>query len=488
MNSLKQSVVMVWLCVLGAIISVQQSDASELSIEAHTLITDTGTEVEAEWGEFSVPLYHDDPSRGSITLSFIRFPSTSDEPGEPLVYLAGGPGGVGSNFAAGRRHPLFMALREVGDVIAFNQRGTGPTSTLPDCQYPQNYEGGIVATYEVFIEYYHQMALYCNEVWADLGAEIGAYNTWESAGDLEALRQVLGAQKLNLWGISYGTHLALAALKRDPSSYERVVLVSPEGLEQTVKMPEYSDRYFERVQAMIDSDPALSPVYGGFLSTLRSVMDDLRQNPVTVTINSNQGEPIEMTFDEFPVQALISFAFVSDPQNLGPLLQLTAAMGQGVYEPIAGIIYNNFIGPSLAGDLTLDGMPTAMDAASGISASRLAEFNAQAENALIGRAQNYPFPALFDSVDVPDLGESFRSPFETDVPTLVFTGTLDGRTFPEAHAEVMSNFSNVEQVTVINGGHNLFMIDPRVSEIIVDFFKGNGVQTSEITVPAPAFN
>jgi len=170
------------------------------------------------------------------------------------------------------------------------------------------------------------------------------------------------------------------------------------------------------------------------------------------------------------------------------LLQLTAAMDQGAFEPIAGIIYNNFIVSALAGKSSLSEMSTAMDAASGISQYRLAEFNAQAPTSIIGQAQNFPYPALFGSVDVPDLGEDFRSPFKTDVPTLVFTGTLDGRTFPEAHAEVMTNFNDVYQITIENGGHNLFMIDPKVSEVIVEFFKGKTPDITKITVSAPKFN
>ena len=73
------------------------------------------------------------------------------------------------------------------------------------------------------------------------------------------------------------------------------------------------------------------------------------------------------------------------------------------------------------------------------------------------------------------------------MPTLVFTGTLDGRTFPEAHAEVMENLTNVQQIIIENGGHNLFMIDPKVTEIILEFFRGNEVDTSTIVVPAPNF-
>ena len=462
--------------------------SSELETTPHVLKTQSGEEVDVGWGEFEVPLYHADPSRGSIRLSFIRFPSTSDTPGPPMVYLAGGPGGVGTDFAAGHRHPLFMALRELGDVIAFNQRGTGPTSQLDTCAYPETLEGDMVITAETFINYYKDMARYCNGLWGRDGVEFAAYNTWESAGDLEALRTVLGAEKLNLWSISYGTHLALAALKRDPDSYERVVLVSPEGLEQTVKMPARSDAYFERVQEMINRHPDLKERHANWLPTLKRVLADLRDNPKTVTFTPEGSEvPVTMTLDHFPVQALISFGFVSDPIRLGPLFQLTDAMAAGAYEPIAGLVYENFVVSAVEGHSEMAGMSTAMDGASGISPEKLIAYTSQHPDSVIGQALNFPYPALFGVVDVPDLGEGFRSPFTSDVPALVFTGMLDGRTFPEAHAEVMENLTNSQQIVIENGGHNLFMIDPKVTDIILEFFRGHSVETETVVVPVPSF-
>ena len=42
---------------------------------------------------------------------------------------------------------------------------------------------------------------------------------------------------MTLWGISYGSHLALAALNEIPSEIDRIVIASAEGLDQTVKLP-----------------------------------------------------------------------------------------------------------------------------------------------------------------------------------------------------------------------------------------------------------
>ena len=54
---------------------------------------------------------------------------------------------------------------------------------------------------------------------ASSGVSPSGYTTVQSADDLEDLRRALGARKIDLWGISYGTHLAMAAMRRHPRSF-----------------------------------------------------------------------------------------------------------------------------------------------------------------------------------------------------------------------------------------------------------------------------
>ena len=90
-----------------------------------------GAEVDAERGVFEVPEDRRDPRSRKIKLTYVRFASTAAKPGPPIIYLAGGPGGTATGTAQGARWPIFMALREVADVIAFDQRGTGLSNHIP---------------------------------------------------------------------------------------------------------------------------------------------------------------------------------------------------------------------------------------------------------------------------------------------------------------------------------------------------------------------
>src|SRR3546814_17207565 len=87
-----------------------------ITIAPYDFKADDGTVVKADRGKFAVPRHHAEPDGATFTLHFVRFPSTNPNPGSPIVYLAGGPGGSGISGAAGPRCALFLALREVADV------------------------------------------------------------------------------------------------------------------------------------------------------------------------------------------------------------------------------------------------------------------------------------------------------------------------------------------------------------------------------------
>lgn len=459
--------------------------AFALELKPHEFEAGDGTKVDAEWGEFHVPARHDEPDGARLKLAFVRFKSTNPNPGHPIVYLAGGPGGPGIGTAKGHRFPLFMALREVADVIALDQRGTGRSETPPACEYTEMLPTSTALLRKTFLSYVQAAARYCDAKWEQEGIDVGAFTTRESAADLEVLRTELKAEKLNLWGISYGTHLALAAMKHMDDRIDRVVLASPEGLDQTVKLPGRSDKFFERVAQLIAADPKASQAYPDLLNVMHQVLDRLDKDPVTVSIiPKGHDKPVEVTFGKLAVQLLTSFGLVKNPENIAALPITYYGMQAGHYERVAQRLYQ----VAYARPQIFRVMPTAMDGASGITDERLVLAEKQAKTALIGDALNYPYPQLFGTFkQVPDLGDDFRREVESDIPVLVLTGTLDGRTFPEAHADVLAGLTQGQQVIIENAGHDLFMSSPMVTKVISEFLLGMELSSTRIELPPPAF-
>ena len=196
-----RSFLLLTLAVLASASATAQS-APPLTVEPYLFEAGDGRSVEAELGRFHVPENRARADGRTLELAFVRFPSTSPTPGPPIVYLAGGPGGSGIGTARGTRFDLFQSLREVADVIAFDQRGTGLSEGPPEC--PHQVTLSLDATpREAVAAAYADAARACLAHWRRLGVDLGAYNTEESADDLDALREALGADQISLWAISF---------------------------------------------------------------------------------------------------------------------------------------------------------------------------------------------------------------------------------------------------------------------------------------------
>jgi len=456
--------------------------AGSIRFEPYIFEARSGEKVEAEKGVFEVPENRSKPGSRTLKLAFVRFASTNPDKGPPIIYLAGGPGGSGVDAARGRRFPLFMALREVADVIALDQRGTGWSNDIPPCDVPTGPDDGKPLTRDQIVEQTRKAMAECARFFREKGVDLAGYNTNESADDIEELRRLLGVPKVSLWGISYGTHLALATLKRHGSSIDRAVLASIEGLDETVKLPALTDAFFGRLQKVIEADPVASKIYPDFVGTMRRVHAGVEKEPATAVIKDAAGQERKVSFSLFELQLLLS-ASIADPSRSSMLPALCAMMDRGDFTQPAALIHRMLRAQPM---VRISGMAEAMDAASGISPSRARLVERQAKSALVGDALNYPMPHMADSLGVPDLGESFRSPVTSDVPTLFLSGTLDGRTYPESAAEIASRFARATRVIVENGGHNIFEQDPAVAGAVVAFMKGEPV-ASTILLPPPQF-
>lgn len=440
--------------------------APGLTFEPHAFKLRDKTELPVEKGTFWVPEDRNDPSSRRIPIRFLRLKSTSPDPGSPIVYLAGGPGGSGTGTMQGPRQPVFLALRAVADVIVLDQRGTGMSTSIEPCTSTQPFDlATTVLTEASYTAYYRASLDQCLAQWRGQGAAINGYTTAQSAEDIEDLRRHLGARKLNLWGISYGTHLAFAYMRAHPSSVDRAALSSLEGLDQTVKLPAHLDRALERVAAA-GGHPEL-------VATMRRVHAKFDAEPQTLSAGG-----ATWRMDSFALRILAS-VLPKNPDGIPGLIQIYQALDAGVYDPVAGILHANF----LKDPLTMRGMPEAMDIASGITAARLAQVNAQAPASLLGRATNAPMPQLAGAIPGIDLGDAFRREIRSDAPTLVFMGDLDVRTPLEEQAAAMAGLSRRQTILFRNGGHDLFEAHPEVAAILSAWFRGEKLEVKELVLP-----
>jgi|SRR5215217_532301 len=459
--------------LLALILPLSLAQAQSLQLQPYTFQARDGRSVESELGTLTVPLRHARPEGPGLPLRFVRFKSTNPSPGAPIVYLAGGPGGSGIEAARHGRFPLFLALREVADVIALDQRGTGESNPHPelslrwDVPLEQHVDEALLTTTM------KKAAAEASRTWTAAGVDLGAYTTEESADDLEVLRKALGAPKLNLWGISYGTHLGLAYLRRHPKSVDHIILAGIEGPDDTWKRPAHAEALLDRWDAVLRAEGERGP---GLKARLAKLLKALRREPRTVEFTDPaKGERHTWKVSPFDLQRA-TFESLRDPATFRRFLALLPALEAGAYEPMA----------SLAGMLregTLAPMSLAMDAASGVSPARHALIEKEASKSLLGGSAN---PGALRAGDVPgvsDLGESFRGPLKATAPVLLISGTLDGRTSPDNAEALRPGLSQAVHLVLEGAGHDgLFQSDPRILERMKAFLKGEKLRDERLEI------
>ena len=100
---------------------------------------------------------------------------------------------------------------------------------------------------------------------------------------------------------------------------------------------------------------------------------------------------------------------------------------------------------------------------------------------------NFPFPGIDEAVGSPDLGEKYRSPIHTSVPTLFISGTLDNNTPPFQADEVRRTFRKNTHLIIENAGHESMVVDTRVQQTMVGYLGGGDVSKTKIALPPLKF-
>lgn len=477
----------IYKCVLILIISAAtisaQPKAGALKLKPYTFENDKKEKVDAEFGTLMVPENRSNLQSDLIELAFVRFKSTAKNPGPPIVYLAGGPGGSGIFTAKGSRFPLFMALRDVADVIAFDQRGTGFSKPNLGCYERLSLPLDVAPSREAAIKELRENSQGCISYWRDIQrVDLTGYNTNESADDLEDLRKALGANQISLWTISYGTHLAFATMRRHPKSIHRAILAGTEGPDHTYKLPSNIQKHLEDLAAVIKADPVVGKEVPDFLGLMKTVFDRLDAQPETVEITDPQTKlKVKVIVNKFVMQYIVANNIGTTVTARFPALFYRASKGD--FTNPAQVWLNQ--SRSEIGSA----MSYMMDCASGQTATRRERIAREVKGTLLEDISNFPFPDVCEEWKAPDLGDEFRSPLRSEVPVLFISGTLDARTPVSNAEEYRTGFPNSTHMIIEGAVHSdpLFLSSPKIKEGMIEFLKGQPVTNTTITAAPMKF-
>jgi pimeloyl-ACP methyl ester carboxylesterase len=462
-----------------------QTNPYRLEIKPYTYsakVNGKMVEIPAEMDSLEVKENRNNPKSRSIKLSFVRFKSTSSNPGAPIIYLAGGPGGSGISTVSGSRHDIFMALREFGDVIAFDQRGTGLSNFIPPCNPLQPIPTDATTSMQQLLQIMGGNAKNCIRQWKKDGVDVDGYNILENGDDLEDLRLALKVPKLSLWGISFGTQLAFSFINRHPNSVDKLILAALEAPGDNIKYPLEVQDLLLRIDNLLKAEPSANKYYPDFIGLIKTVLDKLKTDPVTVVLkNPNTHTESKIVVGKLEIQLIVSYYLLKNPQTSRQIPLLFYAMNNGNFQQAAQMV-------ALIKDeaIKLDAMGLLTDAMTGVDPTRIQEVLRQSDGTLLGRTTNYPFPDIAKDLGLPDIGTKERRTPKSKISGLFFSSTMDGRTFLPSAKRIVANFPNVKHIIIENAGHDMFESSPKVKELIVRYMRGESVENS-IALPPVKF-
>lgn len=170
-----------------------------------------------ECATMKAPLDYAAPAGETIDVALIRKKATeTDKRIGSLVYNFGGPGASGVQTLPMAADD-YEKLNSVYDLVSFDPRGVGNSAAVT-CLDDKTLDEGDPG--ENPLEGVKKFTEACKQNSAKLLPHIG---TTSAARDMDLMRQVLGDQKLNYFGISYGTELGGVYAHLFPGNVGRTV-------------------------------------------------------------------------------------------------------------------------------------------------------------------------------------------------------------------------------------------------------------------------
>jgi pimeloyl-ACP methyl ester carboxylesterase len=403
------------------------------------------------------------PDGRRIRIFVMRTPAVSATPKpDPIVYLSGGPGGAGSFEVAFMMKHGLNADRE---VIFVDQRGTHRALPRLGCpewerfQYdavslPFAAESTTVADAKALKE--------CRDRLAATGVDLASYNSTENAADIAELKVALGINTWNVYGVSYGSRLALIVLRDHPQGIRSVVLdsVSPPTVNIVETWWSAPASSFRAIFAACAAQPACATAYPGLEADFTATLNRLDKTPVVAQVKDASGALVTVNIDGF------SFAYtlimVSERGDTSGIPKMMADMARGDSGAVVATYLDLRGPPEFIG---LGGVGLAIDVFCAESANLTTEAAtlAKAKAALPG------FPdrvlkvqpkqgRLFTECPVWNVGKAdpaVSARIASDVPVLILEGTFDAATAPEWVDVITPDLKNSQFVAFPFTGHSV---------------------------------
>lgn len=241
---------------------------------------------------FNVPIDYANPASAALQISVIRKPASGSSLGS-LILNPGGPGGSGIEYTSYADYVVSDTLRENFDIVGFDPRGVGqstPVECLNDEQTDEYITLDGSPDNQTEIDQAQAMSELFAKSCATNSPDIYKFlDTISATRDIDILRALLGDEKLNWLGKSYGTFLGATYADLFPDRVGRMLLdgaidptLSNEQLSygQALGFELALERFVD--DCAIRSDCPLSASGEAGVSEISNMLSELDENPVTL--------------------------------------------------------------------------------------------------------------------------------------------------------------------------------------------------------------
>jgi pimeloyl-ACP methyl ester carboxylesterase len=402
-----------------------------------------GIEREILCGKVDMPEDPDAPTGRTIAIHFAVVPAVARtaQP-DPIFVLAGGPGQAASR-VIGQVMPVFAELNARRNLVFVDQRGTGRSNAL-DCS---DEDTSLAATLDPA-----QQLGRLKRCLAELRADTRQYATWIAVRDYDAVRRRLGAERVNLWGGSYGTRAALDYLRQFPRHVRTVVLdgAAPPDMVLPAAFSVDADAALGALASACRADarcrerfPDFEARIGALLARADAGFDVVVTHPLT-----GQAQPLHV--DHRLLASLLRVPLYVP--SLGSVLpHALAAAGGGDFNALVAL--SAAVSGRTRENLAL-GMHFAVVCAEDLPRVGAAERSAMARTRF-GTAFADLYAEACTAVATRPVPQEFYQVPRSDVPVLVLSGGLDPATPPRHGAAIAARLGNARHIVAPYLGHGL---------------------------------
>ncbi|HEX5309613.1 MAG TPA: alpha/beta fold hydrolase [Solirubrobacteraceae bacterium] len=440
----------------------------------------------------NVPLDRGGRVRGSVELHVQRLQAGAAPSETAVVALAGGPGQAALPLAGELAGAVSPALSG-RDLIVFDQRGTGSSGPL-ECAALEG-EGGLATIGQAF----ERCAL-------QIGARRGSYTTAESVADIESLRQALGYRKLVLFGVSYGTKVALRYAEAHPQDVEAMVLDSVVGPERDDPFQLATFKAMAPALAQLCSARACSGITANPLSDIARLSARMQRHALSGYVYDGSGHRHRSSMSDVALLDLIAAGDLNPALRALLPASVTSAL-RGDSAPLLRLsLLSQGLVPNLPGTPTAaanEGVDEALFVTTTCEEEPFPWSRTAAPATRVGEALSalhalpasafYPFSASVEWADSvlpgcahwPNLAPA-PAPVSTlpDVPTLILSGSQDLRTPTSGAQALATRIPGASLLVVPFTGHSVLGSDFSgcAQKAVAAFFTAMPVQPCHVGV------